>query len=74
VAAGIGENVGLYMDTCRANQRAEIDASTEKARMESAHVVSWEHLSPHWRQIHLRSAAAAVRAVDEHRTAEGMLL
>ena len=62
------------MTEVEAVARALHDASTEKARAESAHVVPWEGIAPHWRQIHMHSTAPAIRALDEHRAAEGMLL
>jgi len=40
--------------------RAIFDASTEKARRESAHVATWETVAEYWRVVH-RTAIAAVR-------------
>lgn len=45
--------------------RAIFDASTEKARRENAHAARWETLPPYWRDVHRKSARAAIAAVRE---------
>lgn len=45
--------------------RAIFDATTAKARRESAHVAKWEALPPYWREVHRALARAAIVAMRE---------